>query len=63
MLGRSAIGVDSSPLRSLERGSAKASAKTKMKAIAIGRIRDSFIGLAVKGHVLESKDDASLTVF
>jgi hypothetical protein len=34
-----------------------------MKAIAIGRIRDSFIGLAVKGHVLESKDDTSLTVF
>ena len=57
MLGRSSVVAESSPLRALEGRPKELSAKTKMRANAIGRMRNSLIGLAVTGHVLEFRDD------
>ena len=57
MLGRSSVVSESSPLRALECGPKELSAKTKIRANAMGRMRNSLIGLAVTGHVLEFRDD------
>lgn len=63
MFGRSSLVVESSPFRVLEGRPKELSANTKLRAKAVGRMRDSFIGLAVRGHVLEFRDDVRLELF
>ena len=55
--------MESSPFRVLEGRPKELSANTKLRAKAVGRMRDSFIGLAVRGHVLEFRDDVRLELF